>query len=270
MSFWMWGFHNLFENGIINILRQHLAVSEENEAFLTGCGFVLCVLVAYLLGSVNWALVISRVFFHDDVRRHGSGNAGATNVLRTYGKKAALLTFLGDGLKGVVSVLFAALMFGYPITMMKTPTGNVYDIHYIHLLTAVYLAAAFCVLGHIFPCFAKFKGGKGVATTAFCVLTLNPGIFLVLILMFAILLIGTHYVSLGSVTTAAFYPILLHTFDSSSTQYGVGTLFAFLIAALVIWSHRANIKRLLNHTESKTYLGKKPATATDGNKKEGV
>jgi len=254
MSFWTWGFHNLFENGILNMIRQRIGATEEQDALLCGIGFALCVIVAYLLGSVNWALVVSRAFFHDDVRRHGSGNAGATNVLRTYGKKAATLTFLGDGLKGVVSVLFAGLVFGYPAHVYETASGKLYDIHYIHLLTAVYLAALFCVLGHIFPCFSKFKGGKGVATTAFCVLALNPAIFLIVVLMWMILVLGTHYVSLGSVVAAAFFPILLHTFDSSGPRYGVGTVFALLMAALVIWSHRANIKRLLNHTESKTYF----------------
>lgn len=267
MSFWMWGTYNLFENGILNMIRQRISATEEQDALLVGIGFALCVIVAYLLGSVNWALVVSRVLFHDDVRRHGSGNAGATNVLRTYGKKAAALTFLGDGLKGVVSVLFAALVFGFPATLYTTAEGAMYDIHYIHLITAVYLSALFCVLGHIFPCFSKFKGGKGVATTAFCVLTLNPAIALVLILMWLILVLGTHYVSLGSVVAAAFFPILLHTFDSHTSHYGVGTVFAFLLAVLVIWSHRANIKRLLDHTESKTYFGKKPA---EGEKKDGV
>ena len=111
---WVWGIYNLFNRtGLIHAILQANGTQpgETLSAVLLGIGFLLCVAVPYLLGSVNFALVISKRVYHDDVRRHGSGNAGSTNVLRTYGKKAAILTFLGDGLKGVLSILFACLLF---------------------------------------------------------------------------------------------------------------------------------------------------------------
>ena len=262
--FWVVGIYNLFENGILNLIRQRTAPGEVGEAALVGCGFAFCILVAYLLGSVNWALVISKLFYHDDVREHGSGNAGTTNVLRTYGKKAAALTFLGDGLKGVLAIVVACAVFGYPFAYSEVSGGIYYDVHYIHLITAAYLAAFFAVFGHVFPCFSKFRGGKGFATFLFSALALNPAIFLILITVFLVLVLGAHYVSLGSVVTVAFYPILLHSFDQAISHYGIGTLFAFAIAALVIWSHRTNIKRLLSHTESKTYFFKKKPKGEEG------
>ncbi len=264
MKFWIFGIYNLFNGGLLQWLRSRFTIGVNGEAALIGIGFIFCILVSYLLGSINWALVISKLFYHDDVRRYGSGNAGTTNILRTYGKKAAIYTFVGDALKGSVSVLIACLLFGYPIIAEKV-NGELmlYDPHYIQLISACYLSAFFCMLGHIFPCFAKFKGGKGFATFVGCVLVLNPGIFLILFVIFATLLLGTQYVSLGSIMTVMFYPILLYSFDSASTRYGVGTLLALAMAALVVWSHRSNIKRLLSHTENKTRIFKKKASDQD-------
>ena len=253
MNVFVWGIYNWFENGLIRSICQNNTLSEEGTAALIGAGFIFCFIAAYLLGSVNWALVISRVFFHDDVRTHGSGNAGTTNVLRTYGKKAAIFTFLGDGLKGVVAILIAAAIFGAPISEFRS---------YLHLISAAYFSAFFCVFGHVFPIFAKFKGGKGFATTAFAILALNPVLFPFLAAIFLAIVLGMHYVSLGSVITVALYPVMLSSFDSASTEpFGVNTLAAFLMGVLVIWSHRTNIKRLLNHTESKTYFFKKKDAA---------
>ena len=254
--FWAWGFYNLFEGGILNAIRNAIQPGETGEAVLVGCGFLAVIIISYLLGSINWALVISKFAYHEDVREHGSGNAGTTNVLRTYGKKAAIFTFLGDGLKGVVAILIAAAIFGYPLKEIP------YNIHYTHLVTAVYLAAFFAIIGHVFPIFAKFKGGKGFATFLFCALTLNPAVFLILAVIFLVLVLGAHYVSLGSIITAAFYPVLISSFDAAITQYGINTIFAFLIAIVIIWSHRSNIKRLLAHTERKTYFFKKKPAAS--------
>ncbi|MBE6604292.1 MAG: glycerol-3-phosphate 1-O-acyltransferase PlsY [Ruminococcaceae bacterium] len=252
--FWMWGIYNLFKNGLLNIIRTATNPGEIGEAVLVGCGFMAVIVISYLLGSVNWALVISRVFYHDDVRDHGSGNAGTTNVLRTYGKRAAVFTFLGDGLKGVLAVLVACAIFGYPMIVTEINGLHHYDVRYVQLVTAAYLAATFAIIGHILPIFAKFRGGKGFATFLLSALVLNPGIWLILIAIFLILVLGAHFVSLGSIVTAAFYPILLSSFDSVYTQYGIATLFAFCMAALIAWSHRTNIKRLWNHTERKTYF----------------
>lgn len=194
----------------------------------------LCILIPYLLGSVNFALVISKIFYHDDIRKHGSGNAGMTNMLRTYGKLAALGTLLCDMLKASVSVWFGMLMFGY--------IGG-------------YIAGFFCILGHIFPIFFKFKGGKGVATTAAMVLTLDPLCFLILIVLFIIIVASTKYVSLGSVICCMLYPII--TYKLASWGQGFSVLFSFLVAAVVIFMHRENLKRLMNHTENKISFSKK-------------
>lgn len=258
--FWVFGIYNLFENGLLNAIRAAAKPGETGEAVLVGLGFLVVMILSYLLGSINWALVISRVFYHDDVRRHGSGNAGTTNVLRTYGKRAAVLTFIGDGLKGVLSIVIACAIFGFPMVVRESGGMLHYDVHYMHLIAAAYLAALFAVLGHIFPIFAKFHGGKGFATFLFCSVALNPIIGLMLVAIFLILVLGSHFVSLGSIVTAAFYPILLHSFDSTHPirPYGIGVLFAFILAAMVAWSHRTNIKRLLDHTERKTYFFRKP------------
>ena len=258
---WTAGIYNLFTGGLVNLIRGKAVPGENGEALLVGLGFIVVIVLSYLLGSVNWAIVVSRVFYHDDIRRHGSGNAGTTNVLRTYGKKAAIVTFLGDGLKGVLSIVLACLIFGFPMAGGITEAGYAtYDIRYIHLVTAAYLAAFFAMLGHIFPIFSKFRGGKGFATFLFTVMALNPIICLMLIAIFVIIVSGTHYVSLGSIVTVAFYPILLGSFDGAVSGYGVNTLFAFLMGAIVVWSHRANLRRLLNREESKTYFFKKKKT----------
>lgn len=248
MNFLVFGIYDLFRNGIIRRILNATELPEGGRAAVLGGGFLLCIVVAYLLGSINWALVISRVVYHDDVRRYGSGNAGTTNILRTYGRKAAILTFVGDTLKGAVAVLFACLVFGYPAS----------EPYYLHLVCAAYLSAFFCIFGHVFPCFSHFKGGKGFATMAGVILVLDPVIFLILFAMYVPLVLLSHYVSLSSIIAAMFYPVLLSSFDSTRPiPLGVHALIAMLIAALIVWCHRSNIKRLLNHTENKFYLKKR-------------
>lgn len=248
INFMVMGIYNLFDNGFLYRLAENNAFNESQEALAIGLGFAFCIVFSYLIGSVNCALVVSKLFFHDDVRLHGSGNAGATNVMRSYGKEAGILTFAGDGLKGAVCIVVACLMFGRP--------GE--ELSYIYLIAAAYFSAFFCILGHVFPCFARFRGGKGFATLAVSMLCLNPFIFGILCVVFFPLVLMTKYVSLGSVVTAMLYPVLLHTFDSMkfsntaiSTHYGISTLVAFLIAVLVVWAHRGNIKRIMDHTERK-------------------
>ena len=210
---------------------------------------LLCIAVPYLLGSVNFALVISKVFYHDDIRKYGSGNAGMTNMLRTYGKGAAAATLLCDMLKSVVSVLFGSFLLG-------TAFGG-------------YLAGMFCVIGHIFPIFFKFKGGKGVATVAAMILTLDPLCFLILAVIFLLLVAATRYVSLGSVICMMLYPIVTYK-RATHGSIGFPVLFSFIVAALIIFMHRGNIERLRNHTENKISFSKKKGKAkgdTDGKKK---
>ena len=207
---------------------------------MTVC-ILLCIFIPYLLGSVNFALVISKAFYHDDIRKYGSGNAGMTNMLRTYGKVAAAGTLLCDMLKAVVSVLLGQLLY------------NAFGI-------GGYLAGLFCVLGHIFPVFFKFKSGKGVATVAAMVLTLDPICFLILITLFVLIVATTKFVSLGSVVCCMFYPILTYKIAVSGISgWGAGfpVLISFAVAAVVIFMHRSNIKRLMNHTENKISFSKK-------------
>ena len=251
MPFLIWGIYNLFEGGLLRLLFEKFSFTEGTTALLIGLGFVFCIVVSYLLGSVNFALVISKFVYHDDVRKHGSGNAGATNVARSYGKKAAILTFLGDGLKGVVSILIACAIFGHSTN----------DFYYIYLVYAAYLSAFFCIFGHVFPCFSRFRGGKGFATTTMCIIALNPFIALILLVVYIPLVAMTRYISLGSVVIALFYPILLHSFDKITMQYGIPSLVALMIAALVTWAHRGNLKRIMDRTERKLSFGHKTPEA---------
>ena len=210
---------------------------------------VLVIALSYFLGSINSAIIISRIVYRDDVRKHGSGNPGMTNMLRTFGKKAALLTLVGDMSKTVISILFAATLFGF---------------HYYYGISAhyygfCYIAGLFSVLGHVFPIYYKFKGGKGVLCTATMVLILSPIPFLALFLLFVALVAWTKYVSLGSVSAAVLYPVALHANFSmiGCAEGGLISLSSIIIAILVVWCHRANLQRISNKTENKISFGKK-------------
>ncbi len=212
----------------------HSLLSEHVDSYLaTTICVLVCAIIPYLLGSVNFALVISKIFFRDDIRKYGSGNAGMTNMLRTYGKVAGISTLLCDMLKASVSVWLGIFVFNY--------FGG-------------YLAGFFCMFGHIFPVFFKFRGGKGVATLAAMVLTLDPICFAILFTIFVILVLGTKYISLGSVICCMLYPIV--TYKLNTWNSGFAVIFSFMTAAIVIFMHRENIKRLLNHTENKLSFSK--------------
>ena len=210
-----------------------------NGWILVGC-ILLCMIPSYLLGSLNFALILSRRFFGEDVRQKGSGNAGMTNMLRNYGKGAAALTLLGDALKAVVSSLIGYVVFG---------------------VTGAYIAGLFCILGHMFPIYYRFKGGKGVVTTAVMILMLNPVIFLILLAVFLLIVLGTRFISLGSVMCVMIWPLILQRMEGA----GAPVLMAMAIAALVVFMHRENIKRLLRGEENKVSSGKKkkPAETED-------
>lgn len=199
--------------------------------------FLLAV-VAYLIGSLNFAVIISKLKFGEDIRTKGSGNAGATNMSRTYGKAAGIFTLLGDILKTVVPVLAAKLLVGD---------------------TFGYLVGLFCALGHAFPCYYKFKGGKGVAVTAAVVLVMEPLAFLFLLILFVATVATTKYVSLGSVLSACIMPILLNNFVAIKYNLNghLGIVFAILNAILVVYLHRENIKRLYQGKENKFSFKKK-------------
>lgn len=206
---------------------------------------VLCVLLAiaipYLLGSLNFGIILSKLFFHEDIRNYGSGNAGSTNMLRTYGKKAAALTLVCDMLKGALATLIGALLLN-PLAGAR--------------VDGIAIASLFVILGHCFPCFYRFKGGKGVATLAMVILITRPLIFAILFLVFVAIVAATRFISLGSIIGALLFPVFLNRLDTTY-QIGWFHLTAVLIALLVVFMHRTNIKRLLEGKESKLSFSKK-------------
>jgi len=197
-------------------------------------------LLGYLLGSVSFALVASRLFAHDDVRKYGSHNAGATNVLRVYGPKPALFTLVGDFAKGVLAVYLGRLLFG--------ALGIV-------TMDAGYIAGLGALLGHLFPLWFGFRGGKGVLTGLGIILAVNPLVFVLLLLICLPALFALRIVSLVSISGAVLYPILTYAVQTWRGQPALGdSAFALLFAVLVIWMHRSNIQRLLNGTEKRITL----------------
>lgn len=199
--------------------------------------YILVVIVAYLLGSISFSVIISKKLAGFDVREKGSGNAGSTNVLRTVGKKGAILTLICDCLKGVIAVLIAYIV-------SKT-TQNADG------ALLVQLAGLAVVLGHTFPIFFNFKGGKGVATSLGVLLIINWQIGLIC-LVFALLLMAlTRFVSLGSVSAAILFPVLTIFIHSHYIVDGSYIIFALLLGAFVVFNHRANVKRLLEGKENK-------------------
>ena len=197
--------------------------------------YITVAIVAYAIGSINFAVLFSRKFAGFDVREKGSKNAGTTNVLRSVGKRAAALTLLCDILKGVVAIL-AAILAKY--------MWDGFDINNLK-----YIAGFMVILGHTYPIFFEFRGGKGVATAIGVLLMLNWKIGLIC-LIFGILIIAiTKMVSLGSMIAALLFPILTIFIHEGITF--CGTMVSFLIAALVIFNHRANIKRIKEGNENK-------------------
>ena len=221
------GFMNFRENGLISpYYDYHMPFSVAIPLL------VAIAVISYLLGNINFAVIISKKKFHEDVRNFGSGNGGMTNMMRNYGKGAAAMTRVGDLAKAFVAVWLG-------ISLMGTMGG--------------YIAGLFCIIGHCFPVFLGFHGGKGVATTAMTILCLSPSVFIILFTIFVILVLGYKYISLGAIMCMLLYPVVL----SMIKGYGYWNIIAILIALIVIFMHRENAKRLLNRTESKFEFRKK-------------
>ena len=238
---------------LVSYLIDKLGVAgSPAAAAITVGGVLLCIVIPYLLGSVNFGVIISNKEYNDDIRTHGSGNAGATNMLRTYGVKAAVLTMAGDMLKAVIAVGLGYFIVGTNVLLTDEATGQV--LRYKDQFGAA-IAGLFVMLGHMFPIFFKFKGGKGVATSAMVILMMSPITCLFCFLIFIIIVVGTKYVSLGSIMGLIFYPILLTAF--SGGQNPTACLMAVLMALAVVFMHRDNIKRLRDGNERKISLGKK-------------
>ena len=206
---------------------------------------LLCVAIGYLFGLVQTGYIYGKIK-KIDIRKHGSGNAGTTNALRTLGWKAGVITFIGDCLKCVLAVTVVQVLF------IQDPHQGLYAMY----------AGLGAVLGHNFPFYLKFKGGKGIASTAGLILAVNPIMFLIVAVVFISIVLITQYVSLGSIIIMVLFVIMVVISGQSGWLLMLpGDLYeyyaiAIVLALLAIWRHRANIKRLLSGTENKTDVRK--------------
>lgn len=239
----------IFSEGLLSRLVNNNLINQDGAVYIAVfIGFVvLSITVSYLLGSISSAIIVSKLLYKEDVRSHGSGNAGLTNMLRTYGAKAAVLTLVGDMLKTALAILFTAFLFGFSYEKGISLSGY------------CYLSGMWVVLGHVYPIFYGFKGGKGVLVTATMALILTPVSFGALILTFAAILAISRYVSLGSITVATLYPITvcLYCLLLCNTLPIMTAICTIFLGAFIVWCHRANIKRLASGTEKKLSIGKK-------------
>lgn len=227
--------------------------------------FVVCLLltmmISYLLGSCNSAIIVVRCLMGEDIREHGSKNAGLTNTLRCYGKKPALLTLIGDLAKGIIAVLLSILIFkliiggGFP-TELPEWYPSIIDEKSIG-----YISGFFAILGHIFPIYYGFKGGKGILVSSSILIVVDPLTFAIIIPFFAFILFITRYVSVSSISAAAFYPILTFILHFCVEKLPMPNCITHVIlvactSALLIYMHKANIKRLKDGTENKFSFNK--------------
>ena len=201
--------------------------------------YIIVAIVAYLLVSISFSVIISKKMAGFDVREKGSGNAGATNMLRSVGKGAAALTLLADALKGVVAILFAIIVGAIVKDTDKA--------------LLVQIAGIAVVLGHTFPIFFGFKGGKGIATSLGVLLMTNWKIALICLVFALVLMALTKMVSMGSVGAAILFPVLVLFINTNYTVSEGSSYFVYsvILAVLVAFNHRSNIKRILNGTENK-------------------
>ena len=201
--------------------------------------YIIVALVAYLIGSVSFSVIISKKMAGFDVREKGSGNAGATNMLRSVGTKAAVLTLLCDALKGVTAIIFAIIVGAIAKNSDKA--------------LLVQIAGILVVIGHTFPVFFRFKGGKGVATSLGVLLMTNWQIGLICLVFALVLMALSKMVSLGSVGAAILFPVLvlfIHT-NFTVSEGSSYLIYSIILAVIVAFNHRSNIKRILNGTENK-------------------
>lgn len=205
--------------------------------------YIIMAIIAYCIGSVNFSVIISKKVAGFDVREKGSGNAGSTNMLRSIGKGAALITLLCDVLKGIIAIVISIVI------------GNIVKDANKELLLQI--AGVAVVLGHTFPVFFQFKGGKGVATSLGILLMSNWQIGLICLVFALVLMALTRIVSLGSCAAAVLFPVLTlfinehYTVLTEGKNGNVYFVYSLILAMIVLYNHRSNIKRLLNGTENK-------------------
>lgn len=205
--------------------------------------FISVAAASYFLGCFNGAVIVSKYILRNDVRNHGSGNAGLTNFYRTFGGPLTAVVILCDVLKAVIAVLLGTGLFS---SIINAP------------ILGKYWAALFCLLGHMFPCMFKFKGGKGILSGGTIAIMVDWRIALVVWGGFLLLTILTRYVSLGSLWAGASFPFATWVLYPDPVIVVLG----FLCGGLVVWQHRANIKRLLSGTENKFSLRHKKEGGT--------
>ena len=205
--------------------------------------YVIISIIAYFIGSISFSVIFSRKFAGFDVREKGSKNAGSTNVLRTVGKKVALITLICDILKGIVSILIAYIVSKF----YKEVNGAI----------LVQLAGFFAVLGHTFPIFFEFRGGKGVATALGVLMLCNWQIGLICLVFALVLMFITRMVSLGSIMAAILFPVLTIFITSNYLVEGNYIVFGICMALLIVFNHRANLKRIIDGNENKLSFKKK-------------
>lgn len=230
MSFFLHGFEAipLFSHGLF-LQEYPLGIQ------LLAC--LAAAVLAYLLGSINSSVIASKLLFRQDIREFGSGNAGLSNMHRVYGVRGAVWTLIGDILKSLLAMACGMALMGYA-----------YGGH---------IAILFCVLGHAYPCYFHFRGGKGVLSAAACIFCLSPVTFLILIALFLLMVLATKYISVGSITAAFFYPLIYQAFYPQMRLDFFCVSSEVLVCLLVIFWHRGNVKRLLNGEERK--FGQKEA-----------
>lgn len=210
--------------------------------------YIIIAIIAYLIGSINFSILISKKKAGYDIRQKGSGNAGTTNMLRNLGKKYAAITLICDVLKGVVAIVIAIIV------------GNILEDTNKALL--VQIAGVAVVIGHTFPIFFGFKGGKGVATSLGILLMTNWQLGLICLVFALVLMALTRVVSMGSIAAAILYPILTlfvgggHYIVESSGLGNGYFIYSVILAVIVIFNHRENIKRILSGTENKISFNK--------------
>lgn len=192
--------------------------------------YILIAAGGYLLGNISSGILIARAFGVKDIRKMGSGNAGTTNVLRNLGWLPSVLTLAGDCLKGLIAALAGKWLAG--------------DI-------GMLIGGTFAVIGHDFPVFFKFKGGKGIATNLGLILAINPLIALVITAMVLIIVGITRYMSVGSIAACFVYPVVITIFKAGDPHYAAFVLFGFFAGLLALYQHRSNLVRLVNRQENR-------------------
>jgi glycerol-3-phosphate acyltransferase PlsY len=200
--------------------------------------FFIFSITAYILGSIPTAVWVGKRFYGLDVREHGSKNAGATNTFRVLGKKPGKIVLAIDVLKGLIAVLL-------PLTVAYTHNENT-------IINYKLFAAIFVILGHVFPLFAGFRGGKGVATSLGVIFAIHPPAAGICLAIFLLVFLTFNYVSLGAIVTAISFPIVIHfVFNVSSLPL---TIFSIVIGTAVVITHKKNILRLIQGSENKMYV----------------